>query len=161
MKKSINYSLSFIALFFLFSFLISCKNDKEDNVEPETKCENSVKKITEANTILSQSKWEWIESRSEGRGGTIILTPQTEGKTMSLNFNLGENVEELINGQANRIWTYRIDVASDTTQGAFNFVWINEDGNVERNYSVNICPEILKLTDASTSLFTVTTYKRK
>jgi len=161
MKKSINYSLSFIALFFLFSFLVSCKNDKEDNVEPEIKCEKSVQKITDANTILSESKWEWIESRSEGRGGTIILTPQTEAKTMSLVFSLGENVQELENGQVKGVWTYRINVASDTTQGAFNSVWIDKDGNVDRNYYVDICPEILKLTDASTSLFTVTTYKRK
>lgn len=161
MKKSINYSLSFIVLLFTFFSIVSCKNDKDDKVEPEIKCEKSVEKITDANTILSESTWEWVESRSEGRTGTVISTPQTEGKTMSLVFSLGESVQELENGQVKGIWTYRISASSDTTLGFFNSVWIKADGNIDRNYYLNVCPEILKLTDASSSLLTVTTYKKK
>lgn len=160
MKKSINYSFSFILLLFICLSFVACKDDKEE-IEPAMNCENSVESITEATTILSESDWEWVESRTQGRNGEIVITPQTEGKTMALAFNLGENVEELENGQVKGIWTYRISVSSDTTLGKFNSVWIDADGNVDRNYYVDICPELLKLTDASSSLMTVTTYKRK
>ncbi|WP_375563014.1 hypothetical protein ACE193_10960 [Bernardetia sp. OM2101] len=160
MKKSINYFFSFIILLFVSLSLVACKDDKEE-VEPTISCENSVQNITEANTILSESTWEWVESRSEGRLGEIVVTPQTEGKTMSLVFNLGANVEELENGQATGIWEYRLSISSDTTLGAFNSVWIDADGNVDRNYYIDVCPELLKLTDASSSLMTTTTYKRK
>ncbi len=160
MKKSINYSISFILLLFTFLSLVACKDDK-DNVEPSITCESSVDKVSDANTILSQSTWEWVESRSTGRAGEIVTTPQTEGKTMSLVFSLGENVEELENGQAIGAWSYRISASADTTLGKFTSVWIDANGNVDRNYSLDVCPEILKLTDASSSLMTVTTYKKK
>ncbi|AFM04274.1 hypothetical protein Fleli_1877 [Bernardetia litoralis DSM 6794] len=161
MKKSINYSISFLILLFVSLSLVACKDDKDEDIEPEINCESSVDKIADANTILSESTWEWVESRSEGRNGEIVITPQTEGKTMSLAFSLGASVEELENGIANNIWTYRIDVSNDTTLGAFNSVWIDADGNVDRNYYLDVCPELLKLTDASSSLMTVTTYKKK
>jgi hypothetical protein len=160
MNKSINYSISFILLLFTCLSLVACKDDK-DSVEPSITCENSVENITDANTILSQSTWEWVESRSEGRAGEIITTPQTEGKTMSLVFSLGENVEELENGQPTGAWSYRITVSADTTLGKFSSVWIDANGNIDRNYSLDVCPELLKLTDASSSLMTVTTYKKK
>lgn len=160
MKKSINYSFSFLLLVFTILAFVACKDKKEDP-QPEVTCENSVEKITEASTILSESKWEWVESRTEGRGGEIINTPETEGKTMSLIFNLGESVQELENGQAKGIWTYRISVSADTTQGNFSSVWTNASGNIDRTYFVDICPEVLKLTDASSSLMTVSTYKKK
>jgi hypothetical protein len=160
MKKSINYSLSFLVLLFSCLSIVSCK-DKDDNVDPSMTCENSVDKVLDANTILSQSTWEWVESRSEGRAGEIVTTPQTEGKTMSLVFSLGENVEELENGEATGAWSYRIIASADTTLGKFNSVWIDASGNVARNYYIDVCPELLKLTDASSSLMTVTTYKKK
>lgn len=161
MKKSINYSISFLVLLFTFFSLASCKDDKDENVEPSINCESSVDKISDVNTILSESSWEWIESRSEGRAGEIVLTPQTEGKTMSLVFSLGASVEELENGQATGIWEYRISASDDTTLGVFNSVWIDANGNVDRNYYIDVCPELLKLTDVSSSLMTVTTYKKK
>jgi len=148
-----------VLLFSCFS-IISCK-DKDDNVEPAINCETSVDKIADVNTILSESTWEWVESRSEGRAGEIVITPQTEGKTMSLLFSLGENVEELENGQATGAWSYRISAATDTTLGKFTSVWIDANGNVDRNYYLDVCPEILKLTDASSSLLTTITYKKK
>ena len=160
MKKSINYSLSFIILVFSWLSLVACKDDN-DSIEPAISCENSVEKISEATTILSESNWEWVESRSEGRLGEAVITPETEGKTMSLVFSLGASVEELENGQATGIWEYRISASNDTTLGAFSFVWIDADGNIDRSYYVDICPELLKLTDASSSLMTTTTYKKK
>jgi len=80
---------------------------------------------------------------------------------MSLLFSLGENVEELENGQATGAWSYRISAATDTTLGKFTSVWIDANGNVDRNYYLDVCPEILKLTDASSSLLTTITYKKK
>jgi hypothetical protein len=139
---------------------MSCKKDKED-VEPAITCESSVEKLVDASAILFESRWEWVESRSEGRAGEIVLTPQTEGKTMSLVFNLGQSVEELENGQVNGIWEYRLSASNDTILGNFSSVWIGSDGNIDRNYYLDICPELLKLTDASSSLMTVITYKKK
>ena len=160
MKKSINYSLLFSALLLICLSLFSCKKDEED-VEPVMTCEKSVETILEANTILSESRWEWVESSSEGREGETVVTPQTEGKTMGLVFSLGQSVEELENGRAVGIWEYRLSAAGDTTLGAFNSVWIDANGNVDRNYALDVCPELLKLTDISSSLMTVTTYKKK
>lgn len=160
MKKSINHPLSFIILLFSILSLVSCKKDKEE-VEPAIECEKSVERLADATTILSQSSWEWVESRSQGRAGEIISTPQTEGKTRSLVFSLGGNVEELENGQAIGVWEYRLSVSNDTTLGSFSSVWIGSDGNIDKNYYLDICPELLKLTDASSSLMTVTTYKKK
>lgn len=160
MKKSINYPLSIFLLLVGILAMVACKNKKDEDPNPAIKCETSVTELTEATTILSESKWEWVESRSEGRGGTVITTPESEGKTKSLVFSLGANVEELQNGQAMGIWTYRISVASQA-QAAFSFVWLDQNGNIDRNYVADICPEVLKITDISSSLLTTTTYKRK
>ncbi len=140
---------------------MSCKEDKDDSVEPLISCQNSVTELAEANNILSESSWEWVESRTQSRGGEVVTTPQTEGKTRSLNFNLGQSVEELENGQAINIWQYRIDISNDALLGAFNSVWIDANGNIGRNYHIDVCPESLKLIDTSTSLMTVTIYKKK
>ncbi|WP_338793838.1 hypothetical protein V9L05_07385 [Bernardetia sp. Wsw4-3y2] len=159
MKKSINYSVSFILLFFIFLSVVACKDDKEE-VAPIISCENSVSQVAEANAILTESSWEWVESRRQTRNGEIVSTPETDQKTMSLVFNLGATVEELENGQATGIWEYRITASSDTTLGAFSFVWLDA-GNTDRSYFVDVCPELLKLTDTSNSLMTVSTYKKK
>ncbi len=161
MKKSINYSFSLLVLLFTFLAFVSCKDKKDEDVEPAIQCENSAKKLSDATTILSESNWEWVESRSEGRGGEEVATPQSEGKTMSLVFSLGASVEELENGVPTGVWEYRIENSADTTLGKFTSVWIDADGNADRNYSVDVCPDVLKLTDISSSLMTVTIYKRK
>ncbi|WP_338759462.1 hypothetical protein WAF17_11750 [Bernardetia sp. ABR2-2B] len=159
MKKSINYSVSILMLVISVFAFSSCK-DEDEKVEPIISCESSVSEVSEANAILAQSSWEWIESRSEGRNGEIVENPETEGKTMSLVFSLGATVEELENGQATGIWEYRINALADTTLGTFSFTWLNA-GNIERNYVLDVCPDILTLTDASSSLMKVSTYKKK
>ncbi|WP_291721107.1 hypothetical protein [Bernardetia sp.] len=154
-----NYSLYILLFSTLFTFT-ACGDKDEDEMQEVITCETSVGELSEANAILSESAWEWVESRSQGRNGEIIITPESEGKTMSLVFSLGQSVEELENGQATGIWEYRLLESSDTTQGQFTTTWLNA-GNIERDYFLDVCPEILILTDASSSLMSVTTYKRK
>ncbi len=159
MKKLINYSIILSLLLFVFSSLVSCNDDKYE--EPTIKCEDFVSEIAEANIILSQSSWEWVESRNKTQTGTIVTTPQIEGKTVSLTFNLGQSVEEIENGTTTKIWQYQNSISSDTTLGTFNSIWIDATGNVDRNYYLDICPEALKLTTASSNSTTVMTYERK
>ena len=159
MKKLVNHSF-YLLLLFSLSFTACGDKNEDENIEPTIICESSVTTLSEANTILAESTWDWVESRSQGRNGEIIITPQTEGKTMSLVFSLGQNVEELENGQAVGIWEYRLNESSDTTRGTFTSVWLNA-GNIERDYFVDVCPEVLILIDASSSLMTVTTYKKR
>lgn len=160
MKKTTNYFIPLLIVIISLLAFSSCKKEDVEENEPTTTCETSVTKVSEANAILSESTWEWGESRSQGRNGEVVATPQTAGKTMSLIFSLGQTVQELENEQTVGIWEYRINESNDSSQGAFVSSWLNQ-GNIERSYFLDVCPETLKLVDTSSSLMTTTTYRKK
>jgi hypothetical protein len=156
------FFLSKLAFLLATGVLVGSCSGSESSTPKPTECTPTTV-ITDVKQVrsLMVGQWTWVKSVINQRGGVVTQTPTTENMTKQLRFAEDGNVEIIENNKTVDKLTYEIVyTTSGSTEMEMTFKKSGVALSTVAIYKVQFCNGVMNLTEVSSSLMPVHTYKR-